>query len=311
MRLHDVCTEENLSWEETLCKVYQYTDEVGIPKTVFRYQIPFPPDKETVFLNRYRIPVAERLQVYQTIVRCIERQVAVSKYLASFGLSSILTYSRIEQEKDSGNVINIYLESEQVRPILDRVLGNSVPYMTLLEVISRLSLVLRDISKPEVNVVHRGLDLCQIYINENNRILVGGFFYADCPQLGAYPAYLPCSPPHIPELLKSGAVGSPRSDVYTLSKIAWNLFSGIPYDAEWATKRLAAPEYAYGDLSRILFDGMQLSSEDTGNSFRKQINDHRKQIMRENISLPIIPVRTAQLKEVSITWVTNTSDEVE
>ena len=302
MHLRDVCIEKNFAWEDRFGKVYQYTDENGAPKSVFRYQIPFSPDKEASFLSQYHIPVNERMQFYQTLVRCIQRQVSVSNLLSSFEIPSILTYSKVEQERDADNVVSIFLETEQVWPIMDYLLKEQCPYLTILDVISRLSIILRDIGKAPANVVHRGLDLGEVYINAQSRILLGGFFYAQCDSLGPYPNYLPCLPPHVPQALLAGGTGAHKTDIQTLSFLAWNLFSGIPYDAVWATKRLPVPEFAQSDLVDTLLIGLA-GEDEVCNLFRRRLNEHRKQILKTEVYSTAIPVRKALRKEISITWV--------
>lgn len=302
MQFRDVCIESNLAWESNLGKVYHYTDEDGSVKTVFRYQIPFSPDTEAAFLRHYNIPASARMQFYQNLVRCIQRQVNVSTRLASLSVPSILTYSRVEQERGENDAVIIYLETEQVWPITDRLLGSDCSYLTLLDITSRLALILRDIYRSNAAVIHRGLDLREVYINSSNRILLGGFFYAHCNGLGSFPDYLPCNPPHVPYSLLHGDPGSHKTDIQTLSLSVWNLFSGIPYNAEWATKRMPVPEYAQSNLVDALILGIA-GEDDVCNLYRRKLSEHRKQIARETTEPVLVPIRKPLQKKIEITWI--------
>lgn len=310
MQLQDICIEKNFAWESRLGKAYHYEDEEGNAKTVFRYQIPFSPDKEAMFLSQYNVALADRMKFYQTLVRCIQRQVNVSEHLSSLGVPSILCFSRTEQEQAENGLVSIYLETEQVWPIMDQLLTNEVPSLTLLDVVSRLSIILRDIYKAPACVAHRGLDLNEVYINGSNRILLGGFFYASCEALGPYPEYLPCRPPHIPYQLAHGGPGSHKTDIQTLSFTAWNLFSGIPHDANWATKRMPLPEFASAELVEALLLGMA-GEDEVCNLFRRKLTDYRKLLLKESKYQRLIPIRKPLLKDISITWVTTAPEGAE
>ena len=304
MDFQDVCKSENLAWKFDFGEAFYYVDETGSEKTVFRFQIPFSQDDEALFLSRYQMPAPDRMRFYQNLVRCIQRQVSISKHLNHLGVSSILSYSRVEQDRNEDNVTSIYLETEKVVPITSYLLKDRCTYITMLDVISRLALILRDISKPPANVVHRGLNLSEVYISSSNRILLGGFYYADCKELGAYPDFLPCIPPHLSESVKRGESGAHKTDIQALSFMAWNLFSGIPYNANWSTKRIPTPEYAKPELVDALLYGMA-GEDEVCNLFRRKLNEHRKQLLRGNEESQLISIRKPLLKKIELSWVSS------
>lgn len=308
MRLQDVCTEKNFAYDTPYGKAYHYLNSANVCKTVFRYEIPFSLENELSMLARYNWPNSARLQFYKNLILCIQRQVAVSKHLSTLGVQSILTYSKVEKEKGQNGSSAIYLETEQVWPLQLRLTEDGCSYRNLLDIISRLAVILRDINKAPANVTHRGLDLQEVYINANGWVLLGGFYYADCDELGAYPDYLPERPPHIPEDLTNGGPGSHKTDIQTLSKIAWNLFSGLPYNAEWATKRMPVPQYALPELIEILLIGLA-GEDEICNVFRRKLNDHRKQVAKTDNDINILSV-APRLKIAQISWVPSVEAEV-
>lgn len=297
IKLSEVCTEANLAWESELGLAYHFTNEDGEIRTVFCYQVPFPLDKEAIFLTKYGMSLKDRLPFYQNFVYCLQRQVNISGYLASENVPSILTYSRIEQGQDEYGATIIYLETEQVWPIMDHLLVGSVPQLTILDVISRISLILRDINRTSANVTHRGLDMREVYISGKNKILMGGFYYAGCNHSEAepYKGYLPCGPTHLPQDYLHGQYGSHKTDIQMLSAIAWNLLSGLPHDAVLSGKRVIVPEFSFDALTETLLLGLS-GTDEIGNSFRRRLTDCRKMLTRGDLPEIFVPIRTQYLK---------------
>lgn len=302
MALSDVCTSKNFAWETELASAFHYRNEDGEVKTVFRYQVPLPPEKEAIFMAKYDVAANDRLSFYQNLVRCIQREVAISDYLTKAKVSSILTFSAVEQERDEKGVSYIYLETEQVWPVMKKLLTGAVPAITVLDVIYRLAVVLRDLGKEDVGVVHRGLDLNKVYINQEEKLKVGGFFYADCPGLGSFPDYLPTRPVNLPFVFLHGERGHQGFDLMTLSITAWNLLSGHPFDARLADSRLVFPAYATEGLVEALRIGMSGSLEYC-NLFRRKLSDCRKQLVKTDYAQLAIPIRQQLLKEFVVEYI--------
>lgn len=302
MVLAAACSPENVAWETDLLTAFHYRNENGEMKTVMRYQVPLDPDKEAVYIAKHGIAPAERMGFYQNLVRCIQREVSVSEYLNKADVPSVLSYSKVEQEKSEKGTVYIYLETEQVWPATEKLLCDSISASTLLDLIYRLSIILRDISKDGIDVVHRGLDLREVYINAENRVRLSGFFYAACPNFGEYPSYLPGRPVNLPYVLLNGDSGHQGYDIMTLAILSWNLFSGNPYDARLTSNRLVFPEYATEEITDALLCGMSGNPENC-NLFRRKLSDCRKQLSKNGEAPVYIPVRRQLLKDFIVEYV--------
>lgn len=301
MPLSEFCVESNWAWDSDLGSAYHYTRPDGEVRTIFRYQIPFSPDKEALLLAKYNIPAEERLRFYQNFVRCIQRQVNVSKYLEEEKVNSILTYINSEQIRSEQGTVSIYLETEQVWPILQHLLVGEVPAITVLDAVSRLAVILRDINREQIGVVHRALDLREVYISAKNKILMGGFFYASCQKLGPYPDFLCCSPAHIVSSVRHGNPGSHKTDIQALSAIAWNLFSGLPHDCEHTSARRIAPEYSFPELNNALLMGLA-GEDEVCNIFRRRLSDCRKILNKAALPQMAIPIRSQRVQDIRVSW---------
>lgn len=307
MALKDVCIQENFAWDGTLATAYHYKkqsdDGKEVHKTVFHYQIPFPPDKEAIFLSKYQMLPENRLAFYKEFAQCIQRELKVSTYLKKHSVGSILTFSAAEQERDDQGVSHIYLETEEVYPILSRHLaGPSVNAITLINILYRISLIFRDIAKEDIEVVHRGFDLNEVYLNAENKILLGGFYYADCPGIEGLQKYLPCAPVNLPKELLEGNRGSQRSDIQSLAMVAWNLFSGAAHDARIDLNHLVCPCYAANEVVDVLIQGIHASDGEC-NSFRRKFSDAKRILNKTEYSQKMIPVRKQLLKELQIEYI--------
>lgn len=302
MNVKTVCTPDNLAWERDLYTAYHYTDEDGHEKTVMKYQIPFAPEIEAIFMVEHGIEPAQRRSFYANLVRCIQRQIEISEYLTARKVPSILSFSKVEQEKTEDGVICIYLETERIWPITYKVLHGTVSQITLLDIVYRLAIILRDISKEDVGVVHRGLDINEVFINKDNRICLGGFHYAFCPALGGQPDYLPGHPVNLPKIFLHGETGNQAHDVMALAIMAWNLFSGVPFDAKLPASRLVYPEYATDPIVDALLCGMTGNVSDC-NLFRRKLADSRKLLNKSEGDRVFIPVREQALKEFRIEYI--------
>ena len=307
MSLSEMCVNENKVWETDLMTAFHCPDENGIIKTVMRYRIPLHAESEAIYLSKYDMAAEDRLAFYKNVVSCIQQQVAVSQYLQDAGVSSVLSFLSMEQERDKKGVSTIYLATEQVWPILDKLLVDRSDVLTLLDVIYRLGTVLKNINKEGIGVVHRGLDLRNVYINAENRIRLGGFFYAYCPIKSGVPSYLPGSPSPLDAVYSKGETGNETADIRTLSMIAWNLFSGLPHNTQIDTSRVVFPQYATEELAQLLWDGMSGSFESC-NSFRRRLLNYRNQIKDTDYAKQMIPIRGQQLKTFSVGFVNSQSE---
>ena len=302
MALKDVCLPKNFAWESELADAYHYTNANGEMRTVIHYQIPLPSNKQNVFMARYNVAGTEMRGFYQNLVHCIQQEVSVSKHLTGHNVASILSFSAMEQSRDDKGVSHIYLETEQIWPLLDKVLVDPTPSITVLDVIYRLSVVLRDISKDPVYVVHRGLDLNEVFINRKNRIKVGGFYYASYPGSYSYPDYLPNRPSNLPIAFLNGEIGHQGLDLMSLALVAWNLLSGNAHDAKLNNSRWVFPRYATEELVDAIKIGIS-GNEETCHIFRRRLQECRKRLSKTDYSAQFIPIRKQALKDVSVEYV--------
>ena len=298
MSLASFCIPQNFAWQEEACSVYHYDKETlsGIvDRTIFHYRIPFAPEVEAVYLAKYGLDARELLGFYQNLVRCIQRNVDVTNHLKTHDVNSILTFSEVEQVRDDNGVIHIYLETDMVYPTLHHQLGSTeISAITVIDIIYRLSIIFRDISK--FGVIHRGLDLRKVYLTADNKIMLGGFYYAAFPGMKNLTDYMPHTPPYLPKNLRHGGVGSQSSDIQSLSVFAWNLFSGGAYDLGFDPAYLVRPEYAPKPIVDTLLLGIRCK-DDECNAFRRQLLNTRKELSKTDFAEQKLPLPKQALVE--------------
>lgn len=296
MKLADRCIQANLAWKSDLFSAYHFTDDDGIMKTVFHYQLPLPPEEEMRLLARTGLLPGERMDFYRQLARCVQRGLDITSYLKQAGVTSILSYSLEEQETSDDGVAHIYLESEHVLPVLSHFLyGSSASAITIMDIVYRAALVFRDISKQ--GVTYRGFDLNEVYVNDDGKFLIGGFYYADCAEVGKYTDYLPNRSLNLPEPLLRGEKGTQALDIQSLCMTAWNLFSGLPHDSVLMPGRLVFPEYATEEISQLLVSGMSAATVKDCNQFRRNWMNLRKQMGEMDLAQAVVPLRKQLLKD--------------
>lgn len=276
MALEQYCIPENLSWCGTYAKGYTAQVSETERHTVICYRIPFPAEEEPLFLARHGIAASERVGVYQNLVKCIQQNIKATQLLTNAGIPSILRYLKVEQVKDKQGVSYILLETEEIRPIREVMLRDSISQRDALNVVARLTIVLRDIAKDPVSMVIRAMDINEIYINTENRILVGCFHYAAAKELPEPPPFLPGHPRNLRSDICKGELGDPGADMYTLACLAWNLYSGLPLESQLPDNIKIYPQYAVPLLAEVLLMGRSGKAEDVA-AFRKGISDCRRQ----------------------------------
>lgn len=300
MTLREAIRNGPPSWTSDMAYGYHYTNDEGEEKTILHYQIPFDPEREAIFFARYGLTEADRGQFYQRYLVAIERQIRISECLQEAEIPSILTFSKVEQVRDNDGTTHILLETESVWPVTERLFNPSVSVVTALEVFIRLSYILRDISK--ARVVHRGLDLREVYLSKENKILLGGFYYADGPGISSTAAYLPQRPVNLPKMFLSNVSGGQGQDIQTLAIIIWNVFCGVPYDARLSKNHLVYPEYATDYLVNALLLGLKGKAEDC-NVFRRRLMDARKYYVQNEHMNIMLPFQRPLLKTFTVNYV--------
>lgn len=279
-----------MEWASRHTEAFGYTDDQRGKRTIIRYRLPFTVEQEQVLMQQYGIHKSNRMNYYQTLAFCVDRNVELSKMLHAARVASILSFSQVEQTRDDDGIAYILLETEDVEPITQKLLHGSVTAQTILDIIMRLSIILRDISKEPHHVIHRGLDLDEVYINADQKILLGGFYYAKANEFDSFQPYLPDHPANIPAELLRGDVGCPGADIQMLSRIAWNLFSGLPWNAQHSDMPLIYPEYAPEALVKVLRTGLACKDSSECNVFRRQLMDCRKALSKSDFASKLIPI---------------------
>lgn len=297
-----ICSDEHIAWKSWYYTAYGYSDEEGNRKTVFRCAVPFDGEQEAILMDRFGITGSGRMGYYQQLLRCVQRQMKVSEYLRAAGVPSILVYDQVETERDDNGVTYLYLQTREVVPVKEKLFSGSVNIVTALDVFLRLMVILRDISKDPYRVTHRCLDLNEVYLTSDEKILLGGFYYAGCPDLGEYQDYLPEAPRYLPKVFRQGLPGTQADDLRTLAMMLYNLFSGIPMDAVWDFSPVIAPEYALDELSDVIQLGLHCTDGDC-NTFRRRLMDCRKRIAKSEFAGKMLPVSTQMRKQRTVQFI--------
>lgn len=267
-------------------------------KMTIRYRFPYSRQREASLLGAHHLLPNDRYAYYETLSAMIERHFAISRYLEAEGVPSIITYENAYQKQTDDGIIYICgVLSEPVTPITQALLSSDCNALTVLDIFLRLAHILRDISKTPISPVLRYLDMDDVYLTSQNKILLGGFFYAAGEELTPPPAYLPDSAQIIPSTIRNGTIGNIGTDMQILAQIAWNLFSGLPWDsAHTPQSRQIPPQYAPPELLRVLETGLEGDPKNF-NSFRKQLLQCRKELAKTDFAQTVIPMRLPLRKE--------------
>lgn len=282
-----------IQWRTKYAAAYQ---EDG--KFIIRYRFPYSRPREAALLGAYGLTPSDRLGYYQTLSSMVERNIMVSNYLKALDVPSVLTFENTYQKQEENGIIGIYcVTSAPVVPITKVYFASDCNALTALDVFLRLAHILRDINKTPTSPALRYLDMDDVYLTEDNKILLGGFYYASAEGLSDPPPYLQDSAPVIPVTLTDGSPGSLGCDMQILSQIAWNIFSGIPWDtAHTEASKKIPPRYAPPQLQAILELGLTGDTE-SFNAFRKQLLACRKELAKTSFAQQIIPMKKPFRKE--------------
>lgn len=284
MALMELCTKENFAWSNGSIEGY-WVDGL----TILRRQIPLSPAVEARLMAEYGLGPDQRKDYYQTVAKAIQHEIAVTKRLKELGVKSTLTYIAVEQAKSADGALVICQSAEgQLTPLCQSILHGSVPAITILDIVSRLAIILRDLSQQGIS--HGNLSLDGIYLTEEQRILLGGWGYANGPEIPAAPEYAIDAPGAL--WAGQGAPGSVPSDMEVLSVIAWNLFCGLPGNTLRPPMPDVAPQYAPVPITAALAIGR--SGDKTKlQDFRKALSLARREILQSGEANTQIPIAKA------------------
>ena len=302
MRITEVCTEENFIWKNDYSSSYLYRRDASSIHMVMKYQIPFSPDDEKIFMERFDIPVSERKEFYQNLLKCIQQQIKASAILAQQNVPSCIKFYGAEQERDENGITSIYLETDYLRPLCQTTLSELTDELEAANIASRLAIILRDLQKEPHKVTLRALDPNEIFINDENKLVLGGLFYAASPFLPEPPKFLPTVTPNIHKDVLTGGTGHAGTDMYSLACMIWNLYAGIPLDAKLPEHIDVFPQYASEDLAMTLLLGRHGREEDVA-AFRRQLGKCRACYSKKDTAPVKIPIRRQRRKEYIISIV--------
>lgn len=271
-------------------------------KMTIRYRFPYANKREAALLGAYNLTPADRLPYYQNLSAMIERNLLVTEYLRDESVPSILTFENAFQKDEENNIICVYcLPSEPVTPITLSLFAADCNALSTFNVFLRLTHILRDIHKTPMAPVLRYLDLDDVYLTSSERILLGGFYYASANDLQAPPPFLPDSAQLAPDDILRDENGSIGTDMYILCRIAWNIFSGLPWNSIHTPQSLRIPpRYAPPALIRVLELGLS-GDPDCFYTFRKQMLQCHKELSKSEFAKLTIPMCAAHKKEYFFT----------
>lgn len=270
-------------------------------KMIIKYQFPYSRDREAMLLGTYNLTPNMRLPYYLALSSAVERNIIIADYLKSQQVQSILTFETVYQQQE-GTAISIYaVPEEPVTPITASLFAADCNALTALDVFLRLTHILRDINKTPISPVLRYLDMDDVYLTQDNKIKLGGFFYTAADGLEDPPEFLPDAAPIIPNSILSGNKGDIGTDMQTLCTIAWNLFSGLPWDCKHtAISKRIAPAYAPEQLLYTLEMGLNGKQEDF-TTFRKLLLQCRKELAKTDFANLVIPINRIEKKTYHFT----------
>lgn len=252
---------------------------------IIRYRFPYSRQREAELLGAHNLTPADRLPYYQTLSEMIERSFMLTEHLQAEAVPSILTFESTYQKQEDSGIICIYgVPHEPVTPVSQALFASDCNALSALSVFLRLAHVLRDINKSPKSPVLRYLDLDDVYLTQSNKILLSGFYYAAADTFRDPPAYLPDAAPIVPDDIRHGATGNPGTDMQILAQIAWNVFSGLPWDcAHTPLSQRIPPCYAPDSLRNALELGLA-GDINTCNQFRKQLMQCYKELSKTDFA---------------------------
>ena len=278
-------TTPDILWRTKYATAYE---ENG--RMVIRYRFPYSRQREAELLGCFHLTPEERLPYYQTLSAILERNLMLTDYLAEQGVPSILTFDSAYQSQEDNGIICVYcIPPVPVTPITRSLFAEDCNALTVLDVFLRLSRIQRDINKSPISPVLRYLDMDDVYLTPDNKILLGGFFYAEANGLPTPPDYLPDAAAVVTQDQLSGLPTTEGTDMRILCRIMWNVFSGLPWDTAQTTASMRIPPlYAPAPLLSLLELGLTGECDNCA-SFRKKILQCRKELAKTEFAEMTIP----------------------
>lgn len=297
MSLSNLCTQNSYTWHSKYADVFLVRDENQITKTIFRYALPFAEDQDAVLQEKYSLTAEDRIRYYQNLVQGIQRNRLITGHLINNHVPSILRCELIEQEQDLKTGQNvIFIQTEEVKPIEQVLFNKEINILTLLDIFIRLQIIVRDIAKSPCCVSHRCISLDEVYMNADGKILLSGFCNSISPGASEIIPYLPDQAKHIPAELIRGAKGDAGTDMQTLTRMLYNILSGLPWNTQWKNQMRIAPAFAPPGLTDILVFGLTCTEADC-NYYRRRLLNFRKDLSKTKFASMMIPISNPYRKQ--------------
>ena len=294
--LEKFCIPSNLSWRSKYFDAFTCEIPKDQRRTILRYQIPFDKKKEQELILRHPNIANDRTLYYQRLAGAVQNQYSASRYLSKQEISSILTFEKVERIKKDG-LTTIFMSTQPIRPIR-QMLKDETDTLQMVTLLMRLATILRDLNQLEPPVAHRGFDIDEIFVTEDDHYLLGGLYYTVWDDNSQAPPYLDEHPHNLPRVHQMGRIGESYDDVYTLAALGWSIFAGCPIGSE-LPPMLVYPMYAPEPVAQAIMIGLS-GEPDALSQFRKSLVMCRRKLVKgeiENKTFPLIDKYTSTFVE--------------
>lgn len=271
-QLAQLCTEENKVRENYYSDTYRCAFSLnGLlrPWDITHISIPFAPEKERSFMERFGIRkealtgyyehLAERLPYEAKLLDMIHERGGDFEQLAG----NLVRFLYIESVPKEGRGSDIYYVTEPMDPLVgsDFIHHDVVSLLNLLQLGARFTQMLKVMQGTGVHI--GAFDLDTIYLTRPDKgrpmIKLGSLLYASVDGEPLLPP-LESMPSSTGEDVRQGARPSVSTDMDALCGLLWTLANGshytMPPDYE------AAPRYAPDELIKALVQALE--TEETG-----------------------------------------------
>lgn len=224
------CTQEQLKRQNWYSSTYSAKVAIGdhTPDNmdITRIQLPFEPDREIVMQQMFGISNAELKEFYDWFWLLVKNHVQKSRYFAKHQAASVIRLlSAKVVNKDSGGKI-IYLLTEPCEPALPAILSEETNLDTIMNLLIRMGIILKDISQEPHYIHHRGITAESFYLRADGKIGIGDFYFAYQDGVDEreipYTFFEPQSAALWPTVPASE---EPKQDINACCSIIWNILN--------------------------------------------------------------------------------------
>lgn len=225
-----MCNEENIRYEDALYTAYGLEQPSGTGVNcvdVRRYALPLPEEKEKQLIHAYP-PLGKKGQMtkfYQSIAQMVTRDYKIATVLAENNVRSTVRYLSNDHRMDD-DTSEVYLSTGKLTPLSEIGLRPDITIGFVIDTARRLLAICKDLDK--LGITHRNINPHCIFLDENNRLFLGGFGCAAIRGEDKKPIPIPviydC---HVAPDVKEGKTGNIASDMYSIASIMAHYFAGV------------------------------------------------------------------------------------